>query len=834
MRVLVVDDDDAGLYLAATIVASGGHEALKASNGLEALEVARAHPPDVLITDILMPGMDGYQLAREWKQDPALSAIPLIFLTASYTDPADEKFAIELGADGFLSKPVDQDVLLEMIDTVTRESSGPGPRAPMQRTEEQMLREYSDRVVHKLEQKVLDLERSNTMLESAMTTLSEEVEAKAALISELGAEVTRRKAREEELSEQIAFNRSIIETADVFIMVIDPDARITLFSPGAERASGYAASETIGADYVDLFAPEDEREMRRGLVESVLRGHGPTRLTTTIVIKSGEKRMFEWSLALLDLEEQGMTGMIAFGIDVTARTVSTATERVSSVVDLAVLQDRHADEVLDLACAQAADEFRLPGVWVSLTNGSGVLEVRAAAGPLTPELARLPVERVEEILAPDGILGLEEGRLVSLPSGDGGWWDEFSDRTRVKALAIVPVREHGRVLGLLGTVDRQHGGFGGGSLEALGTIADRLGVALLVGQARSQLLLQSAALESSASAIVIADVDGRVLWTNPAFAELTGWTSDEVTGAMLFAEGEGYHEPGYAQGWRGVIEGMPWRAEITNTTRQGAQYFEDVTAAPVRDERGEISHVVLVKQDVTEARRLEQLKSDFVAMVSHELRTPLTSIIGYADLVAANLESLEPARTATALASIQLNGRRMQGIVEELLEANEMQAEGVELDLREVRLQDLVKEVVAGVDVSERHTLGIEYAPDLPVVCCDARRIGRALRNLLSNAVKYSPEGGPVTVTVTVKNGGVAIAVRDRGIGIAEARLPELCEAFHQEDMSSTRAFGGVGLGLFIAQRFVAAHGGSIDVESLEGEGSTFTIMLPVKPVKCV
>ena len=834
MRVLVVDDDDAGLYLAAAIVASGGHEALKASNGLEALEVARAHPPDVLITDILMPRMDGYQLAREWKQDPALSAIPLIFLTASYTDPADEKFAIELGADGFLSKPVDQDVLLEMIDSVTHESGGTGPRAPVQRTEEQMLREYSERVVHKLEQKVLDLERSNTMLESAMTTLSEEVEAKAALISELGAEVARRKAREEELGEQVSFNRSIIETADVFIMGIDPDARITLFSPGAERATGYVASEVIGVDYVDLFAPEDEREMRRSLMDSVLRGHGPTRLTTTIAIKSGEKRMFEWSLALLKREEQGMTGMIAFGIDVTARTISTAMERVSSVVDLAVLEDRHADEVLDLACAQAADEFRLPGVWVSLTNGAGVLEVRAASGPLTPELARLPVERIEEVLAPEGILGLQEGRLVSLPAGDGGWWDEFSDRTRVKALALVPVREHGRILGVLGTVDRQQGGFGGGSLEALRTIADRLGVALLVGESRSQLLLQSAALESSASAIVITDVQGRVLWTNPAFTELTGWSSEEVTGALLLADGDGYNEPGYAEGWNEVIEGRPWRAEVTNTTKTGTVYFEDVTAAPVRDERGEISHVVHVKQDVTEARRLEQLKSDFIAMVSHELRTPLTSIIGYADLVAAHLENLEPARMATALTSIQLNGRRMQSIVEELLEANQMQAEGVELDLREVRLEDLVKEVVAAVDVSEGHTLGIECAPDLPLVCCDARRIGRALRNLLSNAVKYSPEGGPVTVTVSAKNGGVAIAVRDRGIGIAEARLPELCEAFHQEDMSSTRAFGGVGLGLFIAQRFVAAHGGSIDVESHEGVGSTFTIMLPVKPVNCV
>ncbi|MDZ4063677.1 MAG: response regulator, partial [Coriobacteriia bacterium] len=138
MRVLVVDDDEAGRYLVASILESAGHDVIEAGDGFEALEKGRSEMPDVVISDILMPRMDGYQLAREWKVDEALARIPLVFLTASYTDPADEKFAVELGADGFLSKPVEPETLLETIDALVLESEQ--VRVPAIREEVEVFR----------------------------------------------------------------------------------------------------------------------------------------------------------------------------------------------------------------------------------------------------------------------------------------------------------------------------------------------------------------------------------------------------------------------------------------------------------------------------------------------------------------------------------------------------------------------------------------------------------------------------------------------------------------------------------------------------------------------
>ncbi|NQT20782.1 MAG: response regulator, partial [Planctomycetes bacterium] len=177
-KILIVDDNEQNLYMLQVLLKGHGYEVVSAVNGAEALDKARRDPPDVIITDILMPVMDGFTLCREWKKDEVLKAIPFVFYTATYTDPKDERFALSLGAERFIVKPTEPDVFVGMLREVIAEHEAGRlvvlPGAPV--TEEPtVFREYSERLVKKLEKKVLDLEREATERKRA----EEETQAKS-------------------------------------------------------------------------------------------------------------------------------------------------------------------------------------------------------------------------------------------------------------------------------------------------------------------------------------------------------------------------------------------------------------------------------------------------------------------------------------------------------------------------------------------------------------------------------------------------------------------------------------------------------------------------------
>ncbi len=832
MRVLVVDDDEAGLHLISSIVRSGGHEVVTANDGIEALDTARVTKPDVVITDILMPRMDGYQLAREWKADPVLSTVPLIFLTASYTDPADEKFAVELGADGFLSKPVEVETLLETIECVVSNAESNRPGVPLQRAEEDTLREYSDRVVHKLEQKVADLERSNALLQDAIKSLGDEMEVKTRLIEQLGSQIEGTESVQGELHRERDVKRLILDTADVFICTTDVEGRLNLFSAGAELISGYSAQEVIGKDHIEIFAPAAERPRRRHLFQAVMESCGETtRLRNEWVMSRGSGRVFEWAMSATCEEDGEVDGVIFIGIDVTDRVRTVALERVLGVIDVAVLSGRSIQEVFELTCAQASEDMNLAAVWVAAGDTSADGVIRAAAGAAAPVLMRA--------IESDSLVGLPIPLLAPPPVALS--LRDLADRLGEQALAVLdeqgiidvtwsPIQVRDELVGAVGAFHTRSEEAAGVS-QALSVVAARLGTAYLLTRALEEARLHSAALEAAASAIVIIEVDGSVRWANPAFYGLTGYTPDEVVGASILSEGRGYREPGYVEAWEVVRAGWVWHGELTNRTRDGQEYLEEVTLAPVKDEVGRVTHVVVVKTDAGERGRFEQLRSDFVAMVSHELRSPLTTIIGYSDLLSSAM-GLEQERAAEALKGIRASGERMREIVEELLAVNEMRAEGVKVSPHTVDVGALVRDIAHQTVDSPRHRLTLSVSEGMPPASVDPRAIGHALRNLLSNAVKYSPDGGEVNVDVDREGDVLVIRVTDQGVGIPDKEITRLMGAFTQQDMSTTRQFGGVGLGLFVANMLVKAHGGEICIDSSEGEGSTFEIRLPFAGVR--
>jgi len=244
-----------------------------------------------------------------------------------------------------------------------------------------------------------------------------------------------------------------------------------------------------------------------------------------------------------------------------------------------------------------------------------------------------------------------------------------------------------------------------------------------------------------------------------------------------------------------------------------------------------------VDERTTELRRalerlseLGQLKANLISNVSHELRTPMSQIVGYVDLLAqGSLGSLSPEQS-DALQVVRRAVDRLERLVEDLVEFSSASRRGVTLDLTDVDLQPLAQEAIARLkDKAERARVRLraEIPPGLPRVRADREKLGWVLHQLLDNGVKFTPPEGSVAIQASLQSAAVMICVRDTGIGIPRERIGELFEPFHQLDGSTTRRYGGTGLGLALVHLILGGHGASIRVESQEGAGTQFSFLLP-------
>lgn len=243
--------------------------------------------------------------------------------------------------------------------------------------------------------------------------------------------------------------------------------------------------------------------------------------------------------------------------------------------------------------------------------------------------------------------------------------------------------------------------------------------------------------------------------------------------------------------------------------------------------------VVMVLHDVTELRRLEQVRTEFVANVSHELRTPLTAIQGSLEtLLGGALEDPEHGRRFLEI--VFRHTERLGRLLNDLTDLSNIELGKVTLRLEPTRLADVVESVLGIIRPKAeagKVALHQELPPDLPAVSADHDRLSQILINLVDNAVKYTPGGGRVTVRAWTKAPTVVtVAVADTGVGIPRADLPRVTERFYRVDKARSRELGGTGLGLAIVKHLVLAHGGELAIESEPGQGTVVTFTLPAAP----
>jgi two-component system phosphate regulon sensor histidine kinase PhoR len=326
-----------------------------------------------------------------------------------------------------------------------------------------------------------------------------------------------------------------------------------------------------------------------------------------------------------------------------------------------------------------------------------------------------------------------------------------------------------------------------------------------------------AVLNSSTDAVLAVDGEGQIALANAAAERLFSRSQEELVGSRF----------AWAMPDEQVLGALKAshdeaRPETRLVERPRGQHLQ-VTAAPITG-GGEWAALV-VFHDVTEARRLEETRRDFVANVSHELRTPLAAIKSVIETLSSGaLDDRAAAQDFLSRADAEVE--RLVQIVEELLELSRLESGQAPLAKESVDMGAVLTQAVERLrPQAEKQglSLGLEVSPDLPSLVGDGERLERAVVSLIDNAVKFTPSGGSVSVSASFRDDAVTVEVSDTGVGIASEDLPHVFERFYKAD----RARGGTGLGLAVVKHTVEAHGGSVGVESEPGKGSTFRFSIP-------
>jgi len=337
-------------------------------------------------------------------------------------------------------------------------------------------------------------------------------------------------------------------------------------------------------------------------------------------------------------------------------------------------------------------------------------------------------------------------------------------------------------------------------------------------------------LERSPLGICIVTAEEEILYANRAMLDVYGYSSVEELRAVLAKD---HYTPESYAGYqerkdkRKPGDFVPSNYEISIVRKDGEVQHLAVSRAEVTW-NGERQFQVLY-QDITERKKLDQLKDEFIGLVSHELRTPLTVITGAVNTVLTEGARLSPKETHQLLQDAALETDSLSHLLGNLLELSRVQANRLLLNTEAVSVIRVIQDTV---DKIRRQSLAHQFILDipkkLPAVYADQLRLERILYNLIDNAVKYSPQGGEVRVFVKPEEERLVIGISDQGIGISLSDQAKLFGPFQRVEQSKLDGIRGLGLGLLVSRRLVEAHGGRIWLESEPERGSTFFFTLPL------
>ncbi|MUV39347.1 Histidine kinase [Lentibacillus sp. JNUCC-1] len=332
-------------------------------------------------------------------------------------------------------------------------------------------------------------------------------------------------------------------------------------------------------------------------------------------------------------------------------------------------------------------------------------------------------------------------------------------------------------------------------------------------------------VDNTVSGLVLLDEKGYIHLVNRKFLSMFGQSSDYYRGYLYYdvLDNEVIHET--------VQNTFLYEKNVKNAfvkKNEDDSMDMEVVGAPIFNERKFVKGVVLVFYDITELKKLERMRKDFVANVSHELKTPITSINGFSETLLDGAKN-DPEVLTEFLQIIFKESKRLQLLIEDLLTLSMLEKDDFHPVINEVDLTQIIEDINPMIK-RKADMKNISYkkqTEDQLSLMGNSEQVKQMIINLLDNAIAYTPEYGNITLFVTEKDEGIVISVTDTGIGISKAQMERVFERFYRVDKARSRNTGGTGLGLAIVKHIVEVHNGQIHIDSEEQKGTTVSVLLP-------
>src|SRR5947207_4364474 len=334
---------------------------------------------------------------------------------------------------------------------------------------------------------------------------------------------------------------------------------------------------------------------------------------------------------------------------------------------------------------------------------------------------------------------------------------------------------------------------------------------------------QKAILSAMQDGLLVVDRDRRLALMNPAFCDLFKIGEDSLGAPLL----ESVRDPAVAQI---VGETFRRRQPSQGEVMIGRREFQ-MASVPMGNHTGEITGAVVLFHDITELKRADEIRRDFVANVSHELRTPLSILRGYIETMMDD-PKMPRGETTRILEVMDQHSKRLGLLADDLLALAQLESGSSTLQLGGVDLlqffSDLIRDWKKKLSAKGLKAV-VHVSDDCSVIRADEARLREVFDNLLDNAVKYSGKGGEIRLHAERRGGEIVLSVSDNGVGISQEDLPRIFERFYRADKARSRELGGTGLGLSIVKHIAQLHGGRVEAESELGRGTTIRVVLPLK-----
>jgi PAS domain S-box-containing protein len=767
-KILLVDDRPENLLALEAILEPLGQELLYAHSGEDALRRLLHDDAAVILLDVQMPMLDGFETAALIKQRERTKHIPIIFVTAISKDEEHVFRGYESGAVDYVFKPFNPDVL-----------------------------------------------RSKVTVFIELNEKTEQLRRQAELLKEQEVAEVRRESEER--------YRFLAEAQPDQIWTALPNGELDYVNQRALDYFDLPFADLVESGWTSSVHPDD-------LPRTLERWQGSLATGETYEnefrLRRASDDSYRWHLARA-LPMRGRQGAIVkwFGSNTDIHDQKRAEESQRFLVEAGATLSGSLDYRATLA---AVAKMAVPGIadWVRvdvLEDGKlrtlAVEHVEARKVELALELSRRYPEDPDAGQGPPHILRTGESELMTeIP-------EERLAELAVDDLHLGLVRELGfqsymgvplivrdRILGVISFVVAESGRrYGPDDLTLAEDLARRAAIAIENAQLYREVEERAQAarvLETVGDGVFLIDLDGVVRLWNSAAETITKLPRSEVVGRKA---------ADVLPGWEHVAATVPLELG-------GEERWLSITG--VTFDEG----TVYAFRDLTEERVLEQIRQDLVSTVSHELRTPLAAIYGSAlTLTRPDLE-LEDTMHKKLLEIIVEESSRLADIVNELLLASQLDADRLEVHIEECDAHTLAESVLEAARTHLPDGMSAELDAvddDLPWVAADEGQLRQVLGNILDNAVKYSPEGGEVRMRVELVDRYVRFTVADQGLGIPPAEQSRIFEKFYRLDPDMTGGIGGTGLGLYISRELVRRVDGRIWVEPNDGSGSVFHVEIP-------